>query len=200
MSLPTPPIAMPTSAFLSAGAIVHAVAYHADRQVFALIFANVFQFVLGQTVCTHLADMKLACNGFRGVFVVACEKHRLYAETCKRIDRGGAFHAQCVGKRKISCKLSVHCHIGDRATFAEIIHCVLRRCHGDTMFGKQLGIACKDGFAVHHGTDTAPGNHAEIGRRGRDGTGLDDCFSKRMLGKLFRRCRKTVDFVLVERL
>ena len=70
MSLPTPPIAMPTSAFFERRGVVHAVANHTDRHIFALIFADVFQFVLGQTVCTHLADVQLACNGFRGVFVV----------------------------------------------------------------------------------------------------------------------------------
>ena len=132
--------------------------------------------------------MKLIGNSFCGVFVIACEKHGLYTEAGKRIDSGSAFFSQGIGKRGVSRKLTVCCHISDRAAAAQMIFRVLRRYHSYTILGKQLGIPRKDGFAVHRSADTASGDHSEIGCFRQCFSGFpvtaNDRFSERMLREL----------------
>ena len=91
-----------------------------------LIFSDVFQLILRQTVCPHLTDMQLFGNGFCGVFMVAGEENRLYAQMGKSFDGCRALLSKGVGEGEKAGKYTVYRHIRHGAALTDIIFSVLR--------------------------------------------------------------------------
>lgn len=166
-----------------------------------LIFSDVFQLILWHTVCPHLTDMQLFGNGFCGVFMVAGEENRLYAQTGKSFDGCRALLSKGVGEGEKAGKYTVYRHIRHGAALTDIIFSVLRGGGFDTVLLQQFGIAGQNGFALDPCAGAAA-RDLKVRRFRQDGTGLliaaYNGLSEGVFGKLLGGSGQMVDLVCTE--
>ena len=76
ISLPIPPIAIPTKAFFRDGGIVDSIPDHADREMLLLGVFDPGKFFFRQAVRVNLIDVQKRTNVCGGIFVISGEKNR----------------------------------------------------------------------------------------------------------------------------